>query len=156
MCSFGFCVETSNSLQLPFELGDPPTASIDFSEATKLKEVVFRLTTDRLPVTWIITALQTITSKHRDLRQISIHVRHASFPIADPANVRKIVGEVSYIQWMDLDRLLVQFWESRTVRPRIVYYAAEGQKEAMWECIGSLLPQITERGIIELVDLVEL
>jgi hypothetical protein len=46
-------------------------ASIDLSKATKLKDVVFQ--PKSWSVEWITTALRTITPKHRDLRQISIH-----------------------------------------------------------------------------------
>ena len=52
---------------------------------------------------------------------------------------------------MDLDRLLVQFWESRAIRPKIVCKVAE-----MCECVGYLLPEATERGITELVDYTKL
>lgn len=127
------------------------TTSIDFSKARKLKEVTFRCGTTH--IMWIISALRTITSEHEDLQQISIHIPYYPSYIADPANIRGIVGEEVYRQWMDLDHLVVQFWESRTIRPKIMHLAAE--KGLMVACIGVLLPEITKRGISELVNLYE-
>jgi hypothetical protein len=58
-------------------------ASIDLSKATKLKDVVFQPRSRE--VEWVTMALQTITSKHRDLRQISIHMP-LSRPLSTPRN----------------------------------------------------------------------
>ena len=133
--------------------GDIGPASIDLSKATKLRDVVFQPA--MRTVTWIITALQTITTGHRDLRQISIHVPN-NLPLTDDGgNVGQIVGEVTYREWLDLDDLLVQFWESRSIHPKVIL------DSTMWVgkgrikyCIGYLLPEITKRGIIDLVRLV--
>ncbi|KAF9645554.1 hypothetical protein BDM02DRAFT_495077 [Thelephora ganbajun] len=145
------CVDIECCVSIPLAQKDPWTASIDLSKAIKLKEVVFRSKT--LHVNWLVLALQTITSEHRCLHHISIHVHFRPFFIDDPVNVRQTVGEEIYRQWMDLDRILVRSWESYGIRPKVVYSEAGGEKETT--CIGSLLPEITERGIIELVDSVE-
>ena len=87
-------------------------------------------------------ALRTITSKHRDLQQISIYVPSRSTSTRDQETVSR--------QWMDLDRLLVQVWESHAIRTKVICGAAE--KKVMCGYIGSLLPEITKRGIIELVE----
>ncbi|KAF9642424.1 hypothetical protein BDM02DRAFT_3124560, partial [Thelephora ganbajun] len=148
------CVDIECWVTLPFTQKDPWTASIDLSRATKLKEAVFRPET--LHVIWLVLALQTITSEQRYLHQISIHVHfHPSF-IDDPANLRQTVREDIYREWADLDRILVRLWESYRICPRVVYSVASDRKEMMCRRIGSLLPEITERGIIELVDSVEL
>jgi len=152
--SFDSCVEIGASLELPFAPANSWTASIDFSGVTRLKEIVFR--PRRTDPMWIVMALQTIASEHRDLREILIQVPDHTRSISDPFNVRQILGEVCYRQWMDLDRLLVQFWELRAIRPKIAYCVAEEKKTAMCAYTGNLLPEITERGIIELVDLDEL
>jgi len=146
----GFCAGTSHSLEPPFTPENPQTASIDFSEATKLREVVFR--PKLLHIAWVIMAVQTITPKHKDLQRISIKFPHLRRPIATGVNVRQLIRKETYWQWMDLDRLLVQLWESRIVRPKIVYSAAKGKEEMVCEWIRDLLPEITERGIIDLVE----
>ena len=66
-------------------------------------------------------ALQTVTSKHRDLWRISIHVPYDYTLNSPGANVRQGLEEVMYGQWLDLDRLLVQFWKSRSIRRKITY-----------------------------------
>ena len=67
-------------------------------------------------------------------------------------DIRKVIGGRIYGQWLDLDRLLVQFWESRSIRPRVIWAMAEREREVMRDSIGQLLPEITERGIIDLVE----
>ena len=99
-------------------------------------------------------ALQTITSKHRDLRQISIHVPHdLTHPNVDMVAGRFITEEICR-EWSCLDRLLVQFWESRSIRPRIVYPTPmeEKQRVCMRDSIGCLMQEITGREIIDLVE----
>ena len=96
-------------------------------------------------------ALQTVTSEHRDLQRISFHVPYQYTLDGLGANIRQGLGEVWYGQWLDLDRLLVQFWESRSIRPKITYNceSQEEKKEAI-DCVSCLLPEITKRGIIDL------
>jgi len=91
-------------------------------------------------------ALQTITSKHRDLQQISIYV---------PFHFTSIRYQETDRQWMDLDRLLVKLWESHAVRTKVMYSAVREEKKAVCEYLGGLLPEMTEKGIIELVGSVE-
>ena len=140
---FGARVRTGGLLLLPV---DPPqgSASTDLSKATKLRDVVFQVGSQR--VRWITTALQTITPEHKDLRQIS-------FEIPDDfilARADADVGETIYRQWVDFDRLLVRLWESRSIRPKIVG-ATKGEQETR-EYIGCLLPEITKRGVIDVAD----
>ena len=96
-------------------------------------------------------ALQTITSEHRDIQQISIHVSHITPLDRINANTRQTTGESAYGQWLDLDRLLVRFWELRSIRPRVIYVVVseDEEKEAI-DCMSFLLPEITKRGIIDL------
>ena len=93
-------------------------------------------------------ALHTITSEHRGLQQISLPV---SYDFTRGANVRQNIGEVTYGHWLDLDRLLVGFWESHSIRPKILYTHTPQDEEVAVECISCLLPKITRRGIIDLV-----
>ena len=97
-------------------------------------------------IQWVTTPLQTITFEHRELRQISIQLPYLIF-----ANVRRAIGEEAYGRWLDLDRLLVQLWESHSIRPKVIWTG--GEQDAK-DCAGFLLPGITRRGIaiIELAD----
>jgi hypothetical protein len=146
--SFGFRVKTSILLLFA---GDTAHIPVDLSKATRLKDATFSCGTPS--VLWIIVALQTITLKYQDLQKISIYAPHTFTLDGAGANIRRIAGETAYRQWLDLDRLLVQFWESRSIRPRIVHSGAsrEGKEEAT-NCIRCLLPEITRRGIIHLVE----
>jgi len=144
------CVEIGALLELPFPPANSWTASIDFSGATILKEAVFRLR--MLDPIWIVMALQTITSEHRHFQWISIHAPYNLPSTIDPTSLKPTLGESYYRRWMDLDWLLVQFWESRAIRPKIVYRMSR-EKKGVCEFIGNLLPEITKRGVINLVEL---
>ena len=89
-------------------------------------------------------SLHTITPKHQDLRQITIKVIHRPTTInifGAGANVRQVMGEANFGQWLDLDRLLVQLWESRSIRSSAVFL----EWGSVRDYIGSLLPEITRR-----------
>ena len=92
--------------------------------------------------------LQTITPKHRDLRQITIGMTDHFVPVGVGANFENTVEEPVRRRWLDLDRLFVRLWESRSIHPRIVFT----KKQDMRDRIGYLLPEITKGGIIDLVE----
>ena len=138
----GIRVRTENLHLSPVELG---SALINPSKATGLKDTFFRLTPQS--VGSVTATFQIITPEHRDLRQISFGIPH-DLTIAGPsADVRQIVGETIYRQWLGLDRLLTQLWESHSIRLKAVYMTRMGQD--MRDDIGRLMPEITKRGILE-------
>ena len=95
--------------------------------------------------------LQTIALQHRDFRQISIYLPYhfAFFDVV--TDIRKALGEVVSRRWSDLDNLLVQFWESRSIRPRVGCSKLRERWPNMDYYIGCLLPEITKRGIVSLI-----
>lgn len=122
--------------------GIPHVASIDFSRAKSLKQVAFWL--GALDDVWITLALKTLTPNHRDLHQISIYI-----PVNRFLKTRLAMEEI-HRQWADLDHFLVQLWESNAIHTRVIY-RLKGEKEAR-ECVRGLLPEMTKRGTVELVD----
>jgi hypothetical protein len=114
---------------------------IDLSKTIKLKDLVFRL--DSWTVGWMATTLRTITSNHRDFRLLKIRIPYCPAFLTDDANTRQHVGEANYIQWLDIDRLLIRLWESRAVRPQVICTTAN--------CLGYLLPEVTKSGIVDFV-----
>ena len=119
--------------------------SFNLSKATKLRDVVFR--SGSQGVEWITIALQTIAPQHQDLRTISIHLPSHLAAFDVDSNIKKTLGEVTSGRWSDLDYLLVQFWESRSIRPRVG--CLRGRKQNIDYCIGCLLPEVTKRGIVD-------
>lgn len=97
-------------------------------------------------------ALETISRRNQDLQHISIQLYDSKI-IYVGADVRKGVGEQTYEEWLDLDRLLVRAWESHLIRPELVCKVMGGKGKNVEGCIGLLLPEVTKRGILDLVEL---
>ena len=96
-------------------------------------------------------ALKTIRLEHRDLH-ISISVPHYLAHIGVDAIVKPAVGEANFEQWLDLDHILVELWESRSIRPKVIRTSLKGEKQGTRDCIGCLLPEMMRRGRIDLVE----
>jgi len=146
---FGICSRTSNLFLVPASWGSDST---DLSKATRLKDLVFRVASQQ--VDWITMVLCTIKSEHRDFRQITIYPPHdptLSGP-SDGPNIGQIIGEVIFGQWLELDHLLAQLWESHSIRPKVMYCALYGTGEHITKNLGCLLPEMTGRGIIDLAE----
>ena len=145
-CTFTHICVRANNLTL-FPVGPEP-GSFNLSGTTNLRDVVFRPTWQTAE--WITVALRTITPQHRDLRQISIHL--PDHPTPCDAGTWRPPGEEALRKWLDIDRLLAQFWESRSIRPR-VGCVRQGEKCQSTEyCIERLLPVVTRRGIVDPID----
>ena len=85
--------------------------------------------------------LQTINSK--DLRQIIVLLKSYSFNHA--------VHEMICQEWGVLDRLLIQFWISNSIRPKVICGPRLGRKD-MGTYLSRLLPEMTRRGLVDLVE----
>ena len=113
---------------------------LDLSAATKLKRLVFR--SAQPSVQWINTALRTVNSK--DLQWIVLWPGITTFV--------NTIGETVHREWQELDHLLVQFWTSHSIRPLAIYDPVEGRKD-MRDHAPSLLPELTRRGLLDLVEI---
>jgi len=103
-------------------------------------------------VAWITRVLQTIPSKHLDIRSISIRVPRDLTPVNAASDVGLAVGDGISDEWFNLDRLFVKLWESHKIRPRMVYAMLEEKDKQVKHRIECLLPEITKRGIIDPVE----
>ena len=91
-------------------------------------------------------ALKTITSEHRDPQQVSIHFP-PDFTSID-LEIRFGEAPASAREWWDLDRFLVQLWESRSIRPKITSNSVLlREAQAVRCCVEYLLPEVTKRGV---------
>jgi hypothetical protein len=115
--------------------GTPP---LDLSEATKLKDLSLRFGGPN--VQWITMAFQTARSKH--LQRIAIRPLYITS--------ESLGGETVRQEWQDLDRLLVRFWTSHSIRPKVVCGAGKGES-GLRDLAPSLLPELTRRGAVDLV-----
>lgn len=119
--------------------------SLNLSKATKLRDLTFRPGLETIG--WITMALQTITPDHKDLRDISIYALYCLTHSC--VGIKQTLGEATCMQWLDLDRLLIQLWESHSILPTVGCARLGEQGEAMECCIGFLLPEITKRRIVD-------
>ena len=115
-----------------------------------LEHVIFRC--ESRDVAWITRTLQTTTPEHRRFRQVSIYVPFYVNLVSADADVRLVIGEAIRQHWLDLDRLLVQFWESGSIRPGVICQAPIEEGRGISGCFGWLMPEATKRGIIDLVE----
>jgi len=93
-------------------------------------------------------ALQTITHEQRDLQQVSIYI-----PFVNPnANIGQVIGEAAREQWVDLDHFLVRFLGSRSIRLVVKSTTPAGEGHDVRGYIGWLMPEVTRRGVIDLVE----
>ena len=122
---------------------------IDLSNATRLKNSVFRVESQR--VDWIITTLRTIAPEHRDLQQVTIYLPYDPRLSGADADIRRMAGELIFEEWLELDGLLTQLWESLNPSedPVSLIPPPKGEQEIL-ESMGLLLPLITGREIIDL------
>ena len=57
------------------------------------------------------------------------------------------------MRWSDLDRLLVGFWESRSIRPKVMCPQPRTEDEGrVGDLAEYLLPELTRRGIMDIVE----
>ena len=142
--SIRICAHAKNLILFPVGL---ESASFNLSKATKLRDAVFRPESEGIEYT--TTTLQTITPELRELRQITIYVPYYLTRYKVGTDIRQSLGEAAFRRWSALDRILVQFWESRSIRPRVGCAILVEIGQNVEYCIGCLFPEITKRGIVD-------
>jgi len=136
---------TSDLLE-PESAGEFTPRPIDLSKATKLKDVVLRC--GPMSNRWVTMTLETIPFQHQDLQRISIHFPHILVRDMPQDGLERIEGTNPRTQWPDLDRLLVRFWDSCSIRPKVVYPQTGDPGKETRDWVSYLLPEITERGVL--------
>ena len=77
-------------------------------------------------------------------------MQSVSITLSHRVILRALAVESIHQGWLDLDRLLVQFWTSRSLRLKLMYEWIETGKD-LNEAVGLVLPELTRRGIIDVV-----
>ena len=108
--------------------------------------MVFRVDPNR--VDWMDATFRTITPNHGHVQKITIYVLYRKSLSDGNPDTRQAFGERIFGHWMELDKILAQLCESRSIRPEVLYFPSGGTEEAIIECMGRLLPEITRRGMI--------
>ena len=107
---------------------------------------------------WIINALGTIGSEHRNLQQLTIHIPTELCnvsPYGCPRIEEAIEAANPGTRWSDLDILLVRFLESHPVRATVVCHPSYEDSGArpMRDWVGYLLPKSVEGKIVDIKEL---
>lgn len=128
---------------------------IDLSKATKLKGAVLHC--ESLDSGWITRTLKTITPEHRGLQKISISIPSLLGHVTaeDCGGIERRIEEANLgTRWSDLERLLIECWDSRSIRVEVVYPQTQTRNLArgMKDWAVYLFPELTKRGIIDLVE----
>ena len=144
-------IDADNGHLFPFADREP-LGLIDLSKATQLKDMVF--VSEKHPH-WIVMALRTITPDHRQLQRVSIVVHNklyrTSASYTNPPHAMHIVGETSYREWLELDRLLAQLCESRSICLEILLIPALSvDTNRVNSIVEGLLPELMTRGLARL------
>ena len=104
--------------------------SIDLPKATGLGDAVLKW---KWAPQWVAATLRTITHNHRNLQQISLEtpweIYAESLNAGDPVNFMSAMGETVYKGWLELDEVLVQLWESHSIRSELVHIVLEEGEE---------------------------
>lgn len=112
----------------------------DLSKTVTLKHVKLVRMGESSTVRWITMALRTV--KSRNLESITIAIDE-DFPEA--------IDDEAHREWKNLDRLFVQFWTSRSIRPQVMN-APGWREETFRGNARQLLPESTGRGIVDMVE----
>ena len=145
-------VPSVDLLPFPAELESDP---IDLSTAWKLEDVGFRFTNSS-NVHWVSTALRTITTDHQNLREVLLFapcMHYCILPTFDHTNpdaITRAIGEGVFRQWLEFDHLLARLWESHSIH--LKFPCHRRQDGVHCPCGGSLLPEVTSRGMADLVE----
>ena len=123
------------------------TSTIDLSVAPRLRDVTFWAVSSSIE--WITVALETVTQKVQGLQRITIHLYDSKIETSGPG-VWGTAEERIREQWRSLDHLLVQLWESHSIRPRVEGSSLRDEREVR-DVFWGFLPEITKRGIVDIV-----
>ena len=115
------------------------TTSFNLSMATKLKHLAFKCAGPSIQ--WATKALQTVESKN--LQGITLRSNPDIF-----GNIDMITEPILH-QWHDLNHLLVQFWTSHSIRPKVMYETGRRRRD-MRKHTSRLLPELTRSGVVDL------
>lgn len=129
------CSNTLESLSITNYISRTSRISpIDLSP-TRLRDLVFRCKNPS--ALWIVDTLRTV--KPESIQQVSLDMSRHSLWALSPG-------------WLELDSLLVQLWDSHSLRVKITYESLAGVSEYARRTVEGLLPQVTSRRIADMVE----
>ena len=76
---------------------------------------------------------------------------HLRFVLPGSTIAKDVLGEETYLEWLDLDRLLVQLHEVHSIRLKVLGWV---DKRTGRSCVECLFPEVVTRGFADMGSLV--
>ena len=76
---------------------------------------------------------------------------HLRFVLPGSTIAKDLIGEETYLEWLDLDRLLVRLHEVHSIRLKVLGWV---DKRTGRSCVECLFPEVVARGFADLGGLV--
>jgi hypothetical protein len=131
-----------NVLRLTFSLEENAQHSLDLSSAVNLKSVMFQCGMPCLDVNWIKIAVESIKSSH--IRMMTLDM--SDFTTRE--NVVPQVPDAVYIQWLALDKVLVEYLTARSLKLNVT--SPPGKDNATFgSWVERLLPNLSGKKMLE-------
>jgi hypothetical protein len=131
-----------NVLRLTFSLEENAQHSLDLSSAVNLKSVMFQCGMPCLDVNWIKIAVESIKSSH--IRVMTLDM--SDFTTRE--NVVPQVPDVVYIQWLALDKVLVEYLTARSLKLNVTSPPVK-DTATFRSWVERLLPDLSGKKMLE-------
>jgi hypothetical protein len=130
------------------DAGNTSSFFLDLSMAARLETLTFRPWT--MDVGWVIRTLATIPGDHINIK---IKLVYDVIPVKHPARGLQFAGAVDptiFRQWLRLDGLIVQLWESSEILTDVFCHdpCTGWLAWGVGVATGTLLPEATRRGVV--------
>ena len=70
----------------------------------------------------------------------------------DSSGIRKSIRELAFNKWSELDRLLIQFSDTHSIRLKVSYNVLRDEWKKIEVWVRCLLPEMTKRGLIDSME----
>ena len=121
--------------------------SLDLSSALNLKSVVFRCGMPSLNVDWITIAVESIKSSH--VKEMTLYMPGN---LTTRGNVDAQLPDAVYTQWLDLDKVFVEYLTARSFKLKVVTSPGT-DKDTFEGYVERLLPNLFEKKMLEMAQI---
>lgn len=130
---------------------EPETPPLDLSRATKLKEITFSADIN-YHASWVTATLDTITSQHTDLQQVSLRVSLPLHSPSSPVDISQAVGEDARRDLINLDTNLIRLSGLHPIHVKAKHcHRGREEGDMIRKFVENFLPETTSRGLVDIL-----